>query len=164
MNLREATRELHHAAERHAVGAAMSEGAISPQRWSDWLGALLVVHSVLDPNLSPALQRTQLLVRDLNALSGHPPRWCASAARYAAGLHPEAAAYVFTGAHLMGGAVMARKLGDRLPCGHLAWHDRGSAIKAWEPLRERADLTIPAREAFAAILSIMDEIERHDAA
>ena len=163
MDLREATKGLHHAAERHVVGEAMAAGTLSPQRWSDWLGSLLVVHAVLDPHLAEPLRRTTALARDLNVLSGYPPRWCASASRYAVGLHPEAAAYVFTGAHLMGGAIMARRLGDRLPCSHLAWHDRSTAIKIWEPLRERGDLAIPAREAFAAILNVMDEIVRHDA-
>jgi heme oxygenase len=164
VNLRDATRELHHAAERHAVGSAMSAGTIGPQRWSDWLGALLVVHGIIDPSLPAPLRRAEAVARDLNRLAGYPPRWCASAARYAVGANHEAAAYVFTGAHLMGGAIMARKLGDRLPCEHLAWHDRASAVRLWEPLRERADLVLPAREAFGAILHIMDEIVSHDAA
>jgi hypothetical protein len=160
VSLRDATRELHHAAEKHVVGASMANGSVLTQWWADWLSSLLVIHAQLDLHLPPALQRVPLLLLDMEATDARP-RWNYAAVRYAVDMNPEAAAYVFTGAHLMGGAVMAKRLAGKQSCHHLTWADgHAAAVRLWSPLRERTELAVPAREAFGAIIKIMDEIVR----
>ena len=39
MSLYEATKDLHHACEAHALGGRMSKGNVTPQEWADWLWA-----------------------------------------------------------------------------------------------------------------------------
>lgn len=159
--LREATRELHHAAERHPVGAAMAAGTISEAWWMRWLMALLDIHLRLDQSMPPVLRRIAELERDIAAMPGQLPV-SAAAWAYAQTLTTEpalrAAGYVFTGAHLMGGAVTDRALAGRLPCAHLRWEDRRAALDAWRPWREAEGLEDEARRAFAVVLAIMDEI------
>jgi heme oxygenase len=157
MILASATKELHHAAERHSVGGSMADGTISEQYWADWLGALWVIHKELDPHLPVVLHRVERLETDLNEME-LTPRFIEAAVSYTDILDPAGAAYVFTGAHLMGGAVMERKLRDRLPCAHLRWDDRQEALRAWRPMRENGDAADAAKAAFAAVISIMDEI------
>jgi heme oxygenase len=153
-----ATRELHHRAEQHPVGASMADGSIGPQQWADWLGALLTVHQRIDPHLPAHCRRYSELLLDIRD-SNATPRANIAAAEYASSLRDVlGAAYVFTGAHLMGGAIMARKLGDRLPVHHLTWGDRAEAIAYLRGLRERDDLADEAVRAFAAVIAIMDEI------
>jgi heme oxygenase len=163
VTLREATKDLHHAAEAHVVGSRMSEGTISPGWWADWVGALRIVHGTLDPCLPEPVQRVRQLDHDLSRCD-QPARLNLAALRFAEQLDQPGkitgAAYVFTGAHLMGGAVMERRLGDRLPCAHLRWGDRRAALNAWQPYRTVTDAGDEARTAFMAVLAIMDEIAR----
>jgi hypothetical protein len=162
MALREDTRDLHHACEQHRVGASMSDGTVSAQTWTDWLGCLGVVHAFLDWHLPVELRRVDRIGADLKAMAarGFQPTPNSAALRYAAiGMNVEAATYVFTGAHLMGGAVMEKRLGERLPCAHLRWDDRRASLDLWRPYRDAEGLTGSARHAFASILAMMDEIE-----
>lgn len=165
MNLREATRERHHAAEQTPVGAGMAAGDIPAQWWADWIGAITVIHLATDPYLPECMRRTKCLCQDLTELD-EQPRHVAAAARYAATLtdpvEREAATYVFTGAHLMGGAVTHKALNGRLPAHHLEWNDRQEAVRAWKPLREREDLAEAADRAFQAVLDICNEITAKD--
>lgn len=158
--LRELTRPLHHSAEQHVIGSAMADGTVSAERWAAWCAALLPVHAVLDLTLPECLHRTKELVHDLTVL---PVAFVSPVAlTYAKELDTEAAllgaAYVFTGAHLMGGAVIERRVKDRLPCAHLRWGDRRTSIDTWSPLRYRSDLKGHADKAFASIIRIMDDI------
>jgi heme oxygenase len=159
MPLREATRDLHHAAEQHPIGGAMAAGTISPQAWADWLAALLVVHTAIDPMLPVPCWRTEQLLADLYLSNIPEQHHNAAAARYVQTLDDcTGAAYVFTGAHLMGGALIERRINGRLPCAHLRWDDRAAAIRAWSPYRQAASAEPLARQAFAAVIAIMDEI------
>ncbi|MBX9697881.1 MAG: hypothetical protein K2X74_00535 [Acetobacteraceae bacterium] len=162
MSLRDATRELHHAAERHPVGAAMAAGTISVRWWLDWCGALRTIHAELDPRLPAVLGRERELDADVAALLPMQPMPSYAAAQFAGGLTAPlavvGAAYVFTGAHLMGGAVTERAVGARLPCAHLRWADRRAALDAWRPWRDAIEAEEAARAAFAAVLAIMDGI------
>lgn len=171
MALRDDTRDLHHACEQHPVGAAMSDGTVDAQTWTDWLGCLATVHAALDPHVPVDLWRWSRLRLDLDEMRarGFTPRPNAAAETYAAILRPRdlpdfnpdairAATYVFTGAHLMGGAVMEKRLGERLPCAHLRWDDRRASLDLWRPYRECVGISAQARDAFGAILSMMDEI------
>ncbi|MFZ4410496.1 MAG: hypothetical protein ACOYOH_24325, partial [Paracraurococcus sp.] len=84
------------------------------------------------------------------------------AAAYAGSLNTDAArlaaGYVFTGAHLMGGAITQRALAGRLPAAHLAWTNRPAALEAWRPWREAEGVEREAQAAFGLVLNIMDEI------
>lgn len=161
--LREATKELHHAAEQTAVGTSMANGTISDQWWSDWLSALYTVHSAIDYYLEPELRRTTQIAQDIYMLNVQC-RPLITPAEYVLRLDErriKAATYVFTGAHLMGGAITAKALGDRLPKNHLLWgNDRQEVVRKWSPLREQIDLVEYANEAFSAIVDICHEIER----
>lgn len=169
--LRLATRELHHAAEAHPVGASMADGTMRPEWWTDWLYALGVIHAPLDARIHFALDRGQHLSWDLDAMirQGYEPHESEAAAALARDLAQGrgigGAAYVFTGAHLMGGAITERAIGLRLPCAHLRWSDRPAALAAWQHYRTDATLEADARRAFATVIAILDEIlARHPAA
>ena len=69
------------------------------------------------------------------------------------------AAYVLTGAHLMGGEIMRRRL-EGFPTKHLEWDDRKEAIAILQQYRTRDDISEEAKDCFRALLTIMDEIER----
>lgn len=161
-----ATRDLHHAAERHPVGAAMADGSISERWWCDWLGALRVVHAALDPHLPAALHRVHQIDADLAVMApmqpavGHAPHLFAGS--LTTHLAITGAAYVFTGAHLFGGALTARALGGRLPASHLLWVDRQDALRIWRPMRDAIEAELYACSAFSAVLAIMDGIAGYD--
>jgi len=169
--LRLATKELHHAAEAHPIGASMADGTMRPEWWAEWLQALFVIHCALDVHLPPDLGRSDALAADITAMAtqydchGADSDAAAGFARqlhYGYGIH--GAAYVFTGAHLMGGAITERAIGQRLPCAHLRWLDRAAAIAAWQTYRSDTSREKEARAAFRCVLDILDEIlSRHPA-
>jgi hypothetical protein len=67
------------------------------------------------------------------------------------------AAYVLTGAHLMGGEIMRRRLSG-YPTLHLEWDNRAIALMELKTLRNREDIAQSARDCFEALLAVMDEI------
>ena len=151
----------------HLVGGSMSDGTISAQWWADWLAALYEFHSIIDgPTYVDSLARTLELEVDLNG--------CPAVSRYNcmadelmhrlddSKRHREAARYVLTGAHLMGGAVTKKRIGGRLPTAHLQFGNRRELMEVWKPYRQRVDLTDEAREIFQYLLWIMDEILLND--
>lgn len=162
----EATRDLHHACEAHPVGAAMSTGKPPVHWYGQWLRVLRTIHSVVDPTLSPVLYRVARIDQDLASLGVELPDNQA-AIDYAVSLIKEpqiaGAAYVLTGAHLMGGEIMRRRL-EGFPTAHLEWDDRRKALDELKGLRSRDDIAEPARACFAALLAGMDEILRNDEA
>jgi hypothetical protein len=159
----ESTRDLHHACEAHAVGGAMSTGK-PPRIWyKAWLMALYQIHSVVDPNVPKCIGRTMRIFKDLQGMDDEPEvKLFKSAAEYVASLDNEksiaGAAYVLTGAHLMGGEIMRRRL-EGFPTLHLEWDDRKEAIAVLQTYRTRDDITQEARDCFQALLNVMDEIE-----
>jgi hypothetical protein len=70
----------------------------------------------------------------------------------------DGAIYVLTGAHLMGGEIMRRRL-EGFPTKHLEWEDRKAALTILQQYRLRDDIGEEARDCFAALLKIMDEIK-----
>jgi len=154
------TRDLHHACEEHDVGAAMASGKPPMQWYSDWIGSLLDIHIRIDENYSTSIRRVERLKEDLENLV--PPRKMIVAKEYSATLNDEksiaGAAYVLTGAHLMGGEVMRKRL-IGYPTKHLEWGDRKLALKELNILRSREDVVEQARSCFSALLRIMDEIK-----
>ena len=161
-----ATRALHHACEQHPVGAAMANGTISAAWWNGWLYVLDVLHTQIDPHLHPAIRRIDQIAEDIAVMQGrgHPrfASWHAGmlAHRLSKGDERDiaGAAYVLTGAHLMGGAVTAKAVGDRLPTRHLQWGERATALDAWSPYRWRHDAAEPALSVFRSLLYSMGEI------
>jgi len=158
----EETRELHHACERHRVGGAMATGK-PPRIWySAWLVALNQIHSIVDPHMPDVLGRTDRLVEDINNTYIDLPL-IEAAKVYTLTLTDEkriaGAAYVLTGAHLMGGEIMRRRL-EGFPTKHLEWDDRKEAIAILQQYRTRDDIGEEAKDCFKALLTIMDEIER----
>lgn len=73
----------------------------------------------------------------------------------------QGAIYVLTGAHLMGGEIMRRRLVG-FPVNHLQWEDRQLAINELRKFRERSELVDQARACFQALLDMMDEIQAKD--
>jgi thiaminase len=65
MNLYEATRYLHHSAEKHPFAKSMIDGTISKQNWCDWLNALQQIHYAIDPYVPDYAKRTHSLNHDL---------------------------------------------------------------------------------------------------
>lgn len=159
----ESTRDLHHACEEHVVGAAMSSGNPPIEWYAQWVMALFQIHNILDKYLPTTIRRRSLLLKDLSELAGSDVEFgpLTTAAEYADSLIDEGrragAAYVLTGAHLMGGEVMRRRLMG-FPTSHLTWADRKAALKVLKDYRQRDDVTDEARDCFSALLGIMDEI------
>lgn len=157
----EATRSLHHSCEAHAVGKAMASGNPSPQWYIAWLKALRVIHNVTDESLPKCLHRVDRISQDIDAMDVNVPV-PAAALEYTATLNTDkklaGASYVLTGAHLMGGEIMRRRL-EGYPTNHLTWDDRKEALVELNKFRERSDISEEAVACFKALLSIMDEIE-----
>ena len=160
------TRDLHHACEHHPVGASMSRGDVCEQWWADWLATLAAAHELIDPELDPRLQCLDGIRADL-AACGLAPRPNKPAERFVRALSDdpklrEAAQYVLTGAQLMGGQVMRKRIGSRLPKKHLELSDRREMVAVWSPMRERDDLVHEARTVFSYLLAIMQDIVATD--
>ena len=160
------TKDLHHACERHPVGAAMSRGDICEQWWADWLSALYFIHLAVDPDVPEPLRRVNQVAADIGKCKVFP-RPNLAAQRLHRDLTNnaklrEAAYYVITGAHLMGGQVMRVTMKGRLPDSHLHIEDRKKWVGLWAPMRSRADLVDDACSIFQSLLYIMDEILEHD--
>lgn len=157
----EATRDLHHACEQHQVGAALATGSPPVAWYADWLMALRQLHEVVDKNLPESLGRVERLTLDLMAV-GVASNLSPAAHAYSKTLTTEVAldgaAYVLTGAHLMGGEVMRRRLAG-FPTEHLEWEDRKIGLGWLKPVRERVELSESARACFGALLAIMTEIQ-----
>jgi len=156
----EATRDIHHACEAHPVGHAMAQGN-PPKKWyAAWLTALHQIHSAIDDSMAYLLQREYLLANDITD-SGFSLEDSKAANLYIQTLKTEndiaGACYVLTGAHLMGGEIMRRKL-IGYPTSHLTWQDRQAALQELHKLRSRTDIVDSSRACFAALLSVMDEI------
>jgi hypothetical protein len=144
----------------------MSDGSISKQWWSDWLGALLAVHQVIDDEVDEILWRKEQLRVDV-LCSSVAPRPNTQVDLFVVELKKrkslrEASIYVLTGAHLMGGQVTRVRIGSRLPNAHLHFGERKDVSELWKPYRERTDLSDDAREVFSWLLKIMDEMVRLD--
>lgn len=166
MTLFTLTRDLHHVCEDHPVGASMSRGDINAQWWADWLAALEAAHQEVDADAPEPMRCAAELADDLSTL-GLTPRPNNATDQLAADLSEDshlrvAAQYVLVGAHLMGGQVMRKRIGDRLPTKHLQLGDRRALMEVWKPLRERVDLAEEARHVFRGLYAIMNEIQRLD--
>jgi heme oxygenase len=143
----------------------MSTGKPSSDWYCAWLNALLTIHSKIDPHTPDVLHRVERLKDDIITMCYQGTGFFAyfdKADEYVAQLDSEkkiaGAIYVLTGAHLMGGEIMRRRL-EGFPTKHLEWDDRKEAIAILQTYRTRDDIGEEARECFAALLSIMDEIK-----
>jgi len=158
----EATRDLHHACEQHPVGGVMAIGKPPAVWYRAWLQVLLQLHQVVDKHLPETVHRVTRIQSDINSLNITVAPVKAAQA-YAETLTNAmaitGAAYVLTGAHLMGGEIMRRRLAG-FPTEHLLWDSRPEALKCLTLLRESPDVTQPARDCFQALLDSMDEILR----
>jgi len=157
----EGTRDLHHACEEHPVGAAMASGKPPMQWYADWLSALYTIHWTVDQHIPEIIRRSEQVQKDLTD-TNCPVNIIRTANDYVNRLNTEkdivGSAYVLTGAHLMGGEVMRRRLVG-YPTSHLEWSDRKAAIVELTKFRERKDVIVEARNCFQALLNIMNEIK-----
>ena len=162
----EATRDLHHKAEGHPVAKRMMDGSISPQEWADWLHALWVIHTGLDPHLPLSARRADSFASDLMELLPVLPYPSASAELYSASLTNVVdifgAAYITVGAHRRGGRVIERAMkqqGINLPHNHVHFDHPQEVEKLINKWREVPCLERGARRAFEALYDVMEEIE-----
>lgn len=157
----ETTRDLHHACEQHDVGGAMATGK-PPRIWYiAWLRALFQIHNIIDTKAPKEIRRSYEILNDMSRMETMVGELKA-ANDYIKTLNTDkaidGAIYVLTGAHLMGGEIMRRRL-DGFPTNHLEWTDRKASLAALQKYRTRDDLTDEARNCFQALLNIMDEIK-----
>jgi hypothetical protein len=168
-----ATVKLHHDAELHPFGAAMSSGELSEQQWADWLGAMLQIYVALDPYLPPFIQRAKDLFVDLLDLSNreiypehsivaeevvHLIKSNPSDMGIIAGL-----SYILSGANLRGGQVIRKILEKKgYVCNHLTFSDddRIEAEKWLDTLRSTKGQVIidGSKKAFEDVIALMDEL------
>jgi hypothetical protein len=165
--LHAATRDLHHACEKHPVGAAMSSGKPPKQWYADWVAVLLAIHAYTDHLVPEAAQRAEQCLDDFNYMvyvEGIKPRCPPVVLDYVRNMKQDdllAAAYVLTGAHLFGGEIMRKRL-EGYPTQHLVWDDRKQVLAWFTPLRQREELAESARRCFAVLLAAMDTIQGAD--
>lgn len=155
------TRDLHHACEQNPVGAAMASGT-PPQEWyAGWLQTLVQLHTAIDPQLPQTVHRASRVAHDLQQ-TGIKTSLNAATKKYTDSLTNSkrvlAAGYVLTGAHLMGGEIMRRRL-QGYPTTHLEWDDRKKALVCMQELRDTPDIVQETRDCFSALLASMDEIQ-----
>jgi len=161
----ESTRDLHHACESHPVGNSMSKGEPPRQWYSDWLGCLSMMHHIIDKDVNQAIVRAEFVDKDIEEMDVKP-RHNDACVTYCNQLKEDpilrqGAIYVLTGAHLMGGEIMRRRL-IGFPVNHLQWEDRQEALRELKQFRERPELVDQARACFQALLNMMDEIQAKD--
>ena len=119
------------------------------------------MHWEVDQHIPKIIHRTERVQNDLTA-TNCSANIILAANKYTNSLIKEkdiaGAAYVLTGAHLMGGEIMRRRLVG-YPTTHLEWDDRKAAIVELNKFRERKDIVEESRNCFHALLKIMDEIK-----
>ena len=162
MNLYEATRHLHHACERHPLGARMAKGELTREEWAQWLDGFRVLHAAIDEFFPAHMRRDGYLAADLVRLPQADPAPAAlRLAEFAAGDEKTClgVGYVLHGAHRRGGRIMRPVLeAAQLPCAHIRYDEPVETERVIQSLRERADLLGAAAQAFGALLRAMDEI------
>lgn len=167
------TTSLHHDAEKHPFGDAMSKGELNEQQWADWLGAMLQVYVALDPYLPDSLKRSKDLFSDLLVLSSDEiyPAYSFTASDVAASIidgptnvgYVAGVSYILSGANLRGGQIIRKAFEKRdFPCSHLVFDDatRENAEVWLDTLRSsKGSLVIKgAQDAFSDMIDVMDEI------
>ena len=170
------TIQLHHEAESHEFGAAMSKGELSEKQWADWMGALSQLYVVIDPYLPEPLKRTRDLFNDLLELSSKEiyPTYSFHAADVAGSITDGATnvgyiagmCYILAGANLRGGQIVRKAVEKRsFPCSHLMFNEEDVASKEtameWlDNLRASTGTEVikGAQDAFADMIDIMEEI------
>lgn len=159
-NLWSSTRSLHHACEQHPVGEAMANGNPPMQWYVDWLFTLKVIHTKVDDVVPDEAKRVSRIEDDMKA-SGLTSRNITTPVIFAEKIKTsnqlEGAAYVLTGAHLMGGEIMKRRL-IGYPTQHLEWESRTASLEYLKSLRVRGELSDAAIDCFNALLFSMEEI------
>jgi hypothetical protein len=155
------TKDLHHACEQHQVGSAMASGTPPIDWYAKWLKALWQIHNLIDSHQHPSLGRVERLEDDLKSI-GVEVKTLNAAEDYCNEIFMNerriaGACYVLTGAHLMGGEIMRRRL-IGYPTKHLEWEDRKKSLDELSILRQRDDIAQEARNCFLTLLKVMDEI------
>lgn len=180
--LYKATLDLHHQAEEHPFGAAMSSGELSCQEWADWCGAMQQIYYTLDPFLPPSLKRADDLFLDILSLvpRGVVPYHSVVAQDFCDDVVSNPSqigiiagmAYVLSGANLRGGQVIKKTLMKKgYPCNHLTFtiSEREDAEEWLSSLRavskdgnvdheNIAPVVHGSQIAFKKVIWIMDEI------
>jgi hypothetical protein len=159
----ESTRDWHHKCEEHPVGAAMASGN-PPRAWyASWLGALYFIHYRIDPYMPVEAHRAALVLEDINELKIQPIVPTSVMRFLEADLDEDRIngyCYVLTGAHLMGGEIMRRRL-ELYPTKHLEWDDRPAALAYLKTLRDREEYTEGALDCFKLLYDCMEKIQKN---
>lgn len=159
----ENTREWHHKCEGHPVGAAMASGSPPNEWYADWMMTLFIIHNKIDPYMEECTRRTHRLSQDLIDMKILPIIPSCVCDWYPLHLYKNEAmgfAYVLTGAHLMGGEIMRRRLAS-YPTSHLEWDDRKEALAYLSTLRDQEEYTEGALQCFKLLYQAMVEIEQN---
>ena len=166
------TADLHHKAEEHPFGAAMSAGELSPQEWADWMAAMLQIYLAVDPMLPVSGRRSHDLFMDLLKMknAGVSPVQSVEALAVAnrITLNPTdidyvgGVSYILLGANLRGGQLIRKALTAKGvdACSHLFFveEDKADGEVHLDALRSSKGVVNGAREMFTSIVAIMDEI------
>lgn len=160
------TREWHHKCEEHPVGAAMSEGNPPREWYTSWLATLHTLHSSMDLIMPECAHRAAQLQQDIDEMGMDEVFTPETAKQWELTFSQDLVhtdtilgfAYVLTGAHLMGGEIMRRRL-EGFPVNHLTWDDRKETLAYLETLRHREELTSGAIKCFKALYRSMEEIQ-----
>lgn len=156
----ENTRDWHHKCEGHPVGAAMASGNPPKEWYAAWLSTLLGIHYKIDPYMPQCAVRANRLAQDINDLGVNPIIPIVVTDFMVSDISDDVAmgyAYVLTGAHLMGGEIMRRRL-QGYPTNHLLWDDRKETLEYLQTLRDQEAYTQGALDCFQLLYNSMEAI------
>lgn len=163
-SLRELVQSHHQLAENNELSRKMASGTICPKWWADWVAALLTIHQSFDHCVPAPLTRVHELAWDVCHSELPIPTLAAAELAQKIQQDPllqQAAGYVFTGAHLMGGAIIKKNLSTDLSSRHLEWEDRATAIELWRPWRTKVELAPQAIYCFEQIALVCEQIQQN---
>jgi len=156
----ENTREWHHKCESHPVGASMAAGNPHKDDYADWLMTLFFIHLKIDPHMEDCAWKTKAILKDIESNEVIPKAPISVIKWFNEDLDENQIggfSYVLTGAHLMGGEIMRRRL-QGYPTSHLEWNDRKEALAYLQTLRDREEFTVGALQCFELLYNAMEEI------
>ena len=163
MNLHEATKHLHHAAEEHPFAISMLDGTIKDQHWCDWLEAMRMIHAAIDPYVPDYVKRAHTLQHDLMEMMPLVPNQFEVTKNFIKKLDNPVniggTAYILLGAHRRGGRVIEKSMKDKgllLPNNHIHFDDPSNSELYVRQLREYSHLKDGAELAFNTIIEIFD--------
>lgn len=158
------TRALHHAVEHTALGQAIASGNPTKEQYALWLAMNMPVATFCAALVPSSLRSVEGYLQDVEAL-GVPWSPPSPVVRHVAAAHTSeimtmGTLYVYLGALLKGGPILAERLKPNgFPVAHFAVSDEGrdAGERILRDLRRRTELVPGAMACFSAFLAVAED-------